>query len=118
MVRAAPKVIQHGTAKQLADVGVGYTASGASEHSRNAAHSANDIKLASHTPRKQRDRTFGGPRYVTLSLGEKIAFQTSALAKLNIDLILEKNSERRAKLQKNIAIKSAFLERLKTEAKR
>src|SRR6185312_3246603 len=63
MARAAPKVIQHGTAKQLADFGVGYTASGASEHSRHAAHSANDIKFASHTPRKQRDTTFGGPRY-------------------------------------------------------
>ena len=117
MAARAPRLIQHGTAKDLADVGAGYVASGASEHSRQAAHSANDIKFTSHVPRKQNDRrVFGGPRYPALSLGEKIAFQSSALAKLNMDLLLEKSPERRAKIETNIGIKTKFLERLKSEA--
>jgi hypothetical protein len=111
--RAAPGVVRHGTARQLADVGIGYTASGAGEYTRQAAHAAAGIKMNSHAPRKDRGRDFPGKRYPTMSLGEKIAFQASALAKLNIDLILETSAEKRAKIAKNVDIKTRFLERLK-----
>jgi hypothetical protein len=71
--------------------------------------------LPSHASRKDRGRDFEGPRYPTLSLGEKIAFQTTALVKLNIDLILETNPDKQAKLRKNVEIKTKFLDRLKVE---
>src|SRR5258708_39209645 len=95
-----PGVIRVGTAKELADIG--YVANGASEHSRNAAHSVN-IKTASYVvgPGK-----FRGPR----SHGELIAENAQKLAALHMSLRTERDPELCKKLQKNIDIKSKFLE--------
>ena|ERR1700722_889633 len=111
MVRAAPGVLRHGTAKDLADVANGYTASGASEHSRNSAHShishLNSFVDDTRPPewaRTEKD-----------ALGFTIADNARQLAALHMRLRTETNEQRRDKLRKNIQIKTKFLDRLKQE---
>jgi hypothetical protein len=109
MVRAAPKVTRRGTAADLANLGVGYSASGASEHTRQAAHSTN-VKMRSYEepapPKWHQD----GP-----TLGEKIADQAKKLAALHMRLRFERDPERCEKVRKNIEIKTKYLAKLKSE---
>jgi hypothetical protein len=112
MARAAPGVARHGTARDLAAVGVGYSASGASEHSRHSAHSAN-IKMRSDVEPNPRGTKITGPR----SHGELIAENVKKLAALQVRLQTETDVTKRDKIIKGIVIKTKFLERLKSEGK-
>ena len=87
--------IKHGTAAQLADHGVGFSANGESQWSRRSA-SVPKIALSRGT------RTDGRLiREVERDLG-KLRHQAS----------IEREPVRLAKLRKNITIKSAFLKKL------
>jgi hypothetical protein len=106
----APGVIRRGTASDLANLGVGYSASGASEHTRHAAHSTN-TKLANYEEPKAPVWT----RTALEQLGEKIAKQAKFLAAFHVRLRTERDPERRAKIMKDIPIKARYLEKLKQE---
>jgi hypothetical protein len=71
MAAKAPGVIRHGTPRDLADHGVGYTASGASEHTRESAHGktggTNDTRV-----------TYGGKVW-----RERVTAKASAVADYN-----------------------------------
>jgi hypothetical protein len=107
MARRAPGVVTHGTAKDLADVGVGYTASGASEHSRQSAHNGR--------PRDEFANDFRPERPANLSHGELIARTAKQIAKLNGDILLEDNRARREKLRHRLDLKKQVFERLQSE---
>ena len=107
MARAASRVVRHGTAKDLADACVGYSASGASEHSRHSAHSS-----------KGREYDFRPERPQNLSPGQLIARTAKQIAKLSIDLRIESSRERRAKIKRDLDCKKALFERLKCEARK
>jgi hypothetical protein len=94
--------LTHGTAKNLADHGVGYTSNGESEYSRNSARPGRDINLADGGKRPRDDNRL-------LRETEK------ELAKLERSLARETNSIRLAKLRKNLEIKTLFIVRLKNE---
>jgi hypothetical protein len=49
------------------------------------------------------------------TISQLIRYQTSLLAKLNGDLMLTTDDVKRSKIEKSIAIKSRFVERLKLE---
>jgi hypothetical protein len=104
MARAAPNVTRRGTAKELADLGHGYSANGESEFSRHSAHSAN-VKMRSHAPKTRGART----------TSDIIAQSESQLAKMRGDLMLENNPARIVKLKRDMEIKGAFVARLKSE---
>lgn len=107
-----PGVIRHGTARDLDNLGIGYSASGSSEHSRHAAHSQN-TKTAGYVEPKP-------PLWARTEreqLGEKIAKQAKFLAALHMRLRTETSPERAAKFGKDIEIKTRFLEKLKAETK-
>jgi hypothetical protein len=112
MARRAPGVVTHGTAKQAADVGIGYTASGVSEHSRQIAHSTN-IKMHGYVEPAPPQWTRSGP-----TVAEKIADQEKKLAALHMRLRTERDPERRAKVTSNIEIKTRFIAQLKAEQRR
>jgi hypothetical protein len=97
-----------GTAKELADNGVGYVASGEGEWSRNRAK-ADNVRLRGYMP-PPRNRTRAPKQYAT-----DIRCNEIELSRLERALTVERNPARVAKLRKNIAIKSAFVERLKDE---
>jgi hypothetical protein len=99
-----PGVTSVGTARDLAEKGLGYAANGIGEYSRHSAHSQN-IKLPGYVEHGPKVR---GPRAPGQLLGETI----KALAKLERDARTERDLTRLAKLKKNIGIKSAFIARL------
>lgn len=97
------KVRRSGTAKELSERAVGYSASGESQHTRQAAHGNGHL-----------------PGYVTTTRGKRTRDQLieqhkSLLAKLRGDILIEDNKTRRAKLEKNLEIKRKFLDRLLAE---
>jgi hypothetical protein len=98
-----PRVITHGTAKDLADNAVGYSPNGESEHSRRSAQPT--PTMVGHV-RKGR-----GPQ----TTAELVADHTSRLAKLRGEMLLETNPARLAKLKKNFDIKQKFVDRLRNE---
>jgi hypothetical protein len=102
----AKGAIKHGTARELADQGVGYSASGSSEHSRHAAHSQSSREHYDFRPERKGKMTHG----------EFIARTSRQVAKLSGDILLEDNRARKARLQKDHLLKSQLLERLKREA--
>src|ERR1700737_4954471 len=96
MAHAAPGVVKHGSAKNLADHGAGYSANGESEFSRQSAHAPNvSLKKGKRTD------------------GRLIRETEKALRKLKYRASEERDPTRLMKLEKNIAIKSAFLDRLR-----
>ena len=111
MARAAPGVIRSGTAQELAALGTGYSASGVSEHSRHVSHGVRNIKGENYVPPKAPFWTRSDKQL----LGEKIAEQATLLSALHMRLRSEASRERRAKITKDIEIKTKFLERLKIE---
>ena len=110
---ARPRVFTVGTARDLADHAAGYSASGESEFSRQIAHSAN-VKLAGYVEPKAPQWT----RTAREALGEKIAKQTQFLAALHMKLRFEPDEERRAKIRKNIEIKTRYLAKLVADQSR
>jgi hypothetical protein len=98
------KVSRSGTAKELARGSTGYSASGESQHSRQAAHGGN-MKLPGYVENVRGKRT----------RGQLIEQHKSLLAKLRGDILIEDNKARRAKLERNFEIKTKFLNRLLTE---
>jgi hypothetical protein len=92
--------IKHGSAKDLAEHDAGYSANGESEHSRRAASSPK-ISL-SHGKRTD---------------GRLIRENESKLAKIRARLLTENNPAQLVKLKRDFEIKSAFIERLKSEAR-
>lgn len=106
MAAKALGVVRVGTARDLADHGVGYSANGESEHTRHAAHSQ---QKREHAARDRPTRpTRGGAR-------EHFARVSKKIAKLRGDISLEKNAERRARLQHDFELKSVLLLRLEIE---
>ena len=92
----APGIVRHGTARNLADHRDGCSANGESEFSRQSAHAPN-ISL---NKGKRTD-------------GRLIRETEKALGKLKYRASEERDPKRIMKLEKNIAIKSAFLDRLR-----
>jgi hypothetical protein len=110
MARVAPGVVRHGTAKNLAGHDGGYSASGESQFSRQSAHSAN-VKTRGYV--ENHPAKVSGPR----SHGELIAENERALAKIRAQLATENNPARLVKLKRDLEIKSAFVARLRSEAR-
>jgi hypothetical protein len=94
-----PGVITHGTAKDLADSGVGYVAGGEGEYSRNSARPGRGINLADGGKRPRTD-------YRLIRQNEK------ALAKLERSMAVEADPAKLEKLRKSHAIKTRFIQRL------
>lgn len=100
-----PGVTQHGTAKQLADNGVGYTASGESEWSRQAASNGN-AKMQSAEPDQVRGVFKSKPK-------EDLIYRNRhAIRKLARKMKTETDPIKLAKLKKHYEIKSMFLSKL------
>jgi hypothetical protein len=90
-------VRQHGTARDLAEHAVGYSANGESQHSRNVAQAS--VRLGEG---KRTD-------------GRLLRETAKELAKLEHRLECETDPARRAKHAKNIAIKKIFLSRIEQQ---
>jgi hypothetical protein len=99
---ARPGVITEGTARDLADSGVGYSCNGESQFSRNAAQ-------PNTTTRSHVARTKG--KHTSAAL---IAENKSLLATLRGAILIETSPAKLAKLRKNFEIKSRFIERLES----
>jgi hypothetical protein len=95
-----PGITRRGTAKDLADHDAGYAPNGESEHSRRSASSPK-ISL-SHGKRND---------------GRLIRENEIKLAKIRARLLTENNPAQLVKLKRDFEIKSAFIERLKSEAR-
>ena len=108
MASKAPGVIRHGTARDLADHGVGYTASGESEYSRHSANAKNQTQM-------ERRHEHGRAPRASKNVHELLARANYELRKLKIEISLESSRERLTKLQKDLAIKTAFIARLEKE---
>lgn len=106
-MRKPPGVIRTGTARDLADHGVGYTANGESEHSRRAAQPGSNVTLRSGAGLLN----IKGRRTVELNL----ACNEVEVLRMKAALCTETNPTRRQKLVKNLEIKGAFCERLRAE---
>ena len=98
----ARSIIKRGTARDSAEHGVGYVASGESQYSRNVAASAN-IKLGGYAEPERDDK----------SIRSLIDHQEKLLKRLRENLAREINPERRAKLQKDYEIKTRFVMKLR-----
>jgi hypothetical protein len=106
MAVKAPNVTRHGSPRDLADHAVGYSANGESQHSRQSAHSQ---QKSEHAARDRPMRpTRGGAR-------EFFARTTKQIAKLRGDISLEPNLDRKAKLQRDLELKTALALRLENE---
>jgi hypothetical protein len=101
----APRVVRTGTAKELAEAGIGYTSNGVSEHSR---HSSKAKAEYDFHPRAPKD----------LTPGELLVRTSQQLAKLTIDLRLETSPEKVARIRRDIKCKTELFERLKDETRR
>jgi hypothetical protein len=99
-----PGVTTRGTAKDLADHGVGYSSNGEGEYSRRSAQ-APEVTMVGFVPK-------GRGKQTTPAL---IAEHTSLLAKLRGEMLLETDPARLAKLKKNFDIKQRFVDRLRNE---
>lgn len=109
MARRPPGVISQGTARQLAELpDAAYSANGESQFSRQSASTPN-IRTQSYAPRQQRADQKKTPEAL-------LKFQRSALAKLRYDLSMAKDATKRAKIAKNIGIKSRFIATLEKAA--
>jgi hypothetical protein len=100
MAKSAP--IKTGSAADLADQSFGYSPNGESQHSR---RSAKPPRMLGHVKKRNGRHT----------LLELILEQTSLIAGLRGEILLETNARRREKLQRNFEIKTAFLARLQRE---
>jgi hypothetical protein len=103
-------VIVRGTAKDLADHGVGYVSTGEGQWTRQAAQPGN-TKLAHFHENAPGTRRFRGPR----SKADSLRLNEAELVRLRNAASFETNPTRLAKLRKNIDIKSTFLRRLQSE---
>jgi hypothetical protein len=97
-----PGAVTHGTARDLADHGAGYSANGESQFSRQSASTADSVKLPSYAPRQQRADKKKSPEAL-------LKFQRSALARLRYDLSMATSTIRRQKIENNLAIKTRFI---------
>ena len=105
----ASKVVRQGTADDGAKTGVGYSASGASEHSRHSAHSQN-IKLPGYRERREPwTRTEQEKREHLIRRSE------IELGRLRDKLEATRDNDRRKKYSSDIAIKTGFIAKLKSE---
>jgi hypothetical protein len=98
-------LIKRGTADEIASAVGGFSANGESAWSRSAARSGKARDGEQDRP----------PRPKNLSRDELIARTTKRIAKLRCDISLETGAVRRAKLERDLAIKSELLTRLKAE---
>ncbi|SDI54382.1 MULTISPECIES: hypothetical protein [Bradyrhizobium] len=118
MDRSAPKVFRHGS-RDPADHGVGYSASGTSEHSRHSAHRAS----ATATTRDEPERLVGARKVEEgrhHGRGKRTRWQLieenhRRLGKIVERLKIETDPAVLEKLRKNFEIKTAFLARLRAE---
>jgi len=99
--------VSRGTPAELAESAVGFSASGESQFTRRISHGPTP-QFASAGPSKLQGR---GER----TLSEKIAYERGRLRKLRIDIDLENNPTRRAKLERDEDIKANVLARLIAE---
>ncbi|WMT75069.1 hypothetical protein [Bradyrhizobium sp. Ash2021] len=106
-MKRPPNVHRGTTSRDLADHGVGYSASGESEFSRRAA-SVPNVKMPSYAVSKPKLR---GP----LSRPEVIAENERELLKLRDRIRLATDPAKLAKLKKNLNIKMSFVEKLRAE---
>jgi hypothetical protein len=93
-----PTVFRGGTAREIAEHGLGYSANGESQYSRNAAATANIVLSKG----KRTD-------------GRLLRENENQLAKIAQRLSIETDPAKIMKLRKDHAIKSRFVEKLKSE---
>jgi hypothetical protein len=91
------------SSRQLADHEEGFSANGESMYSRRSANPP--VTMVGYVGKTKGKHT----------IGQLIRYHSSLLAKLNGDLMLTTDPVRRARIEKSIAIKSRFVERLKSE---
>jgi hypothetical protein len=108
-MKAKPNVVIVGTAKALAGNGEGFSANGESQFSRRAAHPEN-VRMKGYVepPRKR-------PPNAHAAHATDIKFNLIEIERMQRAMTVEKNPVRLAKLAKNVAIKRAFVEKLKSE---
>ncbi len=109
MASRGDRVVRHGTARD-ADSAPGYTASGASEHSRNSAHGSK-VQVA--------EPDFAiGQQPTKLTRLELIRENRRRLAKIEKRLLTETDPDKIAALKKSFEFKSYFLHKLEKEQRR
>jgi hypothetical protein len=113
MASRRPNVIRHGTARDASDHAVGYTASGASEHSRHAANGS------ASTKKPEPEKVVGASSQAGREHGrgkrnrwQLIQEMHRDIAKIARRLKTETDPEVLARLRKNYTIKSGFLSKL------
>jgi len=113
MAKHGPRVVRHGTAKDLADHAVGYVASGSSEHTRHAAHGG---KVEA---KPEPEHIEGTARIEGRSHGrgsrtreQNIRESRKRIAGIARRMKTETDPVKLAALEKNYAIKSAYLAKL------
>ena len=107
MARAVPGVRRHGTAKDLADHGVGYVSSGEGEFSRRAASSGN-INLRGNVSRRK-------GRSPNASVADQIAYQQSELARIRGNLLLTNSPAKMVALKDLVEKKRVHIAKLENE---
>lgn len=101
-------VHRSGTAAELADQSFGYSVSGESQFTREASRGTGSPKMVHRETRGRRG--YGKP------LTELIRETAGALAYMQAQLRVEDSAAQRAKLTKNIAIKTKYLAKLNEQA--
>ena len=101
MAKTAPRVFRHGTARDLARIEDGYSGTGESMHSRYSAHGVSGDGRSARIPPKDTK--------------EFLATTTKLIEKLRGNISLERNPDRKAKLQRDFELKTALAQRLENE---
>jgi hypothetical protein len=107
----SPATLTVGTAREHAERGEGFSANGESQWTRNAAQPGNVKMRGFHENEPGTSPYRPGPR----TTAENIRFNEIEIARMQNAARKETNPAGLAKLAKNIAIKSAFVEKLKRE---
>ncbi len=98
-----------GTAREAAERGEGFSANGESQWTRNAAQPGN-VRMKGYEPPPRQRPPNPHARYAA-----DIRFNEIEIERMQRAMTVEKNPVRLAKLARSIAIKSAFVEKLKSE---
>ena len=110
MVSKAPGVVRQGTADDLAKTGDGLSANGVSQYTRESAHAANRLKTPSYRERRGQWTRTEQEKHAFLIRRSEIE-----LGRLRDKLEATRDNDRRKKYSSDIAIKTGFIAKLKSE---
>src|SRR5258708_31639876 len=107
MASRRPGVTSRGTARKLAELDNGFAANGESMFTRRAAKPDANATMAGHVKKNPTGRKYSIPHL--------IRYHSSLLSRMCGEILTETCPVRLAKLEKNFSIKSAFVEKLRSE---